>query len=361
MNGVRISRLPFRATLQTGRGGYTLLELAVGLIAVAALLAGTAATLVVATQAADTSIGPADDALDAQGAVVDLTGELRSAVQLTRRDADALQFTTTRRDEPVTIRYEWSGEKGGPLERTIDDGPTVAVLDDVHEFALRYGIEAVSVPGPPEELESKEQELMNHATENGGPDVVVSGSRWVGSYFQPSLPADALHWRVAAVELLLRREQTGQALSVQLCRPDGRRPGPVIEEASIQSDTLSADYSRVRVPFRNAVALDPAEGLFVVLLADGTDSPARVQCETGGDDEPRLFLVESADRGASWTARADGGMRFIASGTITTPGDPATITKNLLKTVEITLRVGDDARARVYTAVELLNAPEATP
>ena len=53
-------------------------------------------------------------------------------------------------------------------------------------------------------------------------------------------------------------------------------------------------------------------------------------------------------------------MEFYVYGTITTAGSPPENPLNYLTRVGIKLRLGTDARTRVQTAAQVLNAPEVT-
>ncbi|MDA1014319.1 MAG: hypothetical protein O3A00_07680 [Planctomycetota bacterium] len=124
-----------------GRGGFTLLELVASMISVGILLLGLMSTLIVASRATNLENTPAPAAIDSATVLEQLSSDLNSATGFVTWTGTAVEFTVPDRDNngsDETIRVEWSGNSGSPLQRKVNAGPLSTIADNVHNFSLEY-------------------------------------------------------------------------------------------------------------------------------------------------------------------------------------------------------------------------------
>ncbi|MCP4249581.1 MAG: prepilin-type N-terminal cleavage/methylation domain-containing protein, partial [bacterium] len=341
--------------------GYTLVELVLSLAIMSIVMAGTASVAVIASHALPSTESP--DRAVTRGCEVlrDIAGELLYATSITENSTAAVTFAVADRGHgaagPETVRYAWSGSPGDPLTRQYNGGSVVDLIQDVSEFDLSYDLKVVAEEQPSVDLEGAEIELSSHQSVNAGNSFSITASDWIGQYFQPSLPADAISWKVTRVmiEAQSRGQADGETL-VQL-RPaiSGNLPaGSVLEQLSMIESDLTTVYTWQEFSFANVSGLAPGSGLCLVLqhVADATSANVRFDNATGPG------CLDTGDGGSSWTYYGTRAMNYYVYGTVTTPSAPAAVTKQWLLSVGIKLRVGPDPATGVETAFQVLNEPE---
>ncbi len=122
---------------QTGRRGYTLIELITALLAASVLIAGLSSTIFIAVKASDTSLTPAAAAIKGNIAVTNLLADIEFAESFGEVSANSITFSVPDRDGDSiseTIRYSWSGTPGGSLTRQYNGGTVAKVVHDVYAF-----------------------------------------------------------------------------------------------------------------------------------------------------------------------------------------------------------------------------------
>ncbi len=136
------------------RGGYSLLELAVGLSAAVMLMGGMASAIVVSTQSlkvADTGAGARAVSTDVQR---DFLADIQRAISFSERTATAATFTVPDRTgdgRPETLRYAWSGVAGAPLTLQMNGGTIQSVAVNVQQWQLSYRTTSITAPVVPDE------------------------------------------------------------------------------------------------------------------------------------------------------------------------------------------------------------------
>lgn len=140
------------------RSGYTFIELVVTMASSAILMAGLASVLFISTKAITPDATATQDANRSSLALVQLTADLRLALDFTERTARAVTFTVPDRNsdgQPETLRYSWSGTSGHPLLYRYNSTAAVTLLADVRAFnltALTRTIAADSLAAPPNRI-----------------------------------------------------------------------------------------------------------------------------------------------------------------------------------------------------------------
>jgi len=354
------------ATTRMPPTGHTLVEMVAALAIVSILALGVGSAMLVASRAVDPDNRPRATHAAAQAAAR-LIRELEFATAFTERTTHAVTFTVADRDGDAaeeTIRYAWSGETGDPLTRALNGGTAVALLDDVRQCDLAYDLKSLTEQPDPTRNESAEQPLAAHEVAGEARNFAVQNDRWVGQYFDPSLTAGALSWRVTRVLVKARIHGADKGVAgVQLRLPDGSNHPTdiVLEEVPMYEDRLTDGYLWQEFTFSHAGGLPPSRGLCLVVAcirddADLCDVQYDGEGEEGGGNAGGL--LRTYDGGASWTRDAGACLLFSIHGTVTTTSEPEPVTRTWVRGVRLRLRAGPDASTAVESGVRVLNAPE---
>ena len=209
------------------RTGYTLIEMTVSLLISSILLMGMGTSIWMATQANNVQLGPFHASNQSSDAFARLSRELRYAKTI--NDAINLptmvEFTIADINGDTideTIRYEWSGIPGAPLERTFNANPPEVVVADIRNFNLIYETDTVAATGGGF-TESAEQQFIDVQGGSGSGEDVTS-SNWCGSHFTVSLPAEATSWNITRAQLLVTGKNPKDgvvSMQVRLADPGG--------------------------------------------------------------------------------------------------------------------------------------------
>lgn len=343
------------------QGAFTLVELILSVTIMGILMTGLASAIVIVTYAVPSDESPAIMVVEATEVSDQIVEELRTAIWITEHSATAVAFTVADRDGdhvPERIRYEWSGTPGDPLMREYNGGAAIAVLENVRDIALSYEIVSVSeeYPGPP--VESSEVLLSSYTGAADLKNFSIDQDKWIGQYFEPSLPGDALDWRVTKVEFEAKeRGATDGETLVQLrpADPNNLPTDTVLEQYTMYESDLGGSYAWREFNFSNAGGLTPGDGLCLVLqfvTADNHSANIRY------DDDWGAGRLDTEDGGGSWDIDSDRAMRHGIYGTYSTPGPPRTATRYYVTSIQLALQVGDESPAYLVTAAQTLNTPE---
>lgn len=123
------------------RSGYTLLELLIASATASILMAGSAGSIYIASQALNLDDGAAVEQANASIGINRVMDDLRHALAFTERTATAVTFTVPDRDgddRPEKIRYAWSGVAGTALGVSINDSAPSIVVQDVQTLNFDY-------------------------------------------------------------------------------------------------------------------------------------------------------------------------------------------------------------------------------
>jgi len=341
-----------------------LVELVLSMAVMTIVMAGTASVVLLASHALPSAESPARALAQSSDVVGEIAGELLYATSITEKSATAVTFTVADRGHgdpgPETIRYAWSGTTGHALTRQYNGETVLTVVEDVREFALTYDLTVVTEEFPPVENESAETLLVSHDTSVALTDLSLTDKNWIGQYFFPPLPADAIAWNVTRVKFMARIEGAAKGITaVQLRLPTaGNLPGStVLEEVLMYESALDPSYLWEEFSFASASGLSPTQGLCLVLAMNKKDTHlADVQYDSGAGSG----LLLTTNGGGSWTNYGSMSMLYYVYGTVTTTSLPDPVTRQWVRSVGITLRVGPAPSTRVETAVQVLNMPEVT-
>ena len=344
------------------RPGFTLMELLVSLTIATVLLGGIASAIVVAGHALPNRETDATQLAHGSDIADRIAGELFCATVFTERTANSVEFQVADRDgdlTPETIRYAWTGTPGDPLTRQQNSGAIVNLLDALQEFELSYDLKVVTEDPLPPGSESAETLLSSHVASNTGNSFSISSSDWIGQYFAPTLPADALSWRVTRVrfEAKSRGQANGETrIQLRSASASNLPESTIIEEHPMFEADLSNGYQWVEFPYSNVSGLAPGQGLCLVLQHVSGSKSANVRFDNSGSSG----CLETNDGGLSWTNWGMRAMNYYVYGTYITDGSGPPLSREWLLSAGIMLRIGSDPVTRVATATRVLNAPEVT-
>lgn len=345
----------------SARPAFTLVELVLSVAIMGVLMTGIAAALFIAGHALPDRQGSAGAITAGAEAADQIAEELRSALWITEHSATAISFTVPDRDAdgvPEAIRYEWSGTSGDALTRQYNGGSVVDLIEDVHEFDLAYDLKAVTEEYPGPVVESAEAGLSWYTGADDLRDFSIDQKKWIGQYFKPTLPGEAIGWRVTRVMFIAKsRGATDGETLVQLRPADasGLPTDTIFEQHTMYESDLRSYYTWREFAFSNVSGLAPDGGLCLVLqFATADKHSANIQY----DDDQGAGRLDTEDAGGSWDYESGKVMRHLIAGTYSTPGPPQTATRQYVTGVHVGLRAGDDPAAAVRTAAQTLNTPE---
>jgi hypothetical protein len=344
--------------------GLTIVELLVSIAVTVVLMLAIVSVMLIATHAFPDVNGPANATIVASEVAEQFATELQYAVSIKDYSTTMIEFTVADRnaDElPETIRYEWSGTPGDPLTRQYNGGTIVNVLDGVQQFeGVSREVELISSEEITPENESPEYPLSNYETPVTPADVAIKETVWVGQYFEPILPADAISWKVTRVIFMARRNGDAKGVTaVQLRLPNAfnRPTTTVLGEVPMYEESLSTSYLKQEFSFSNVSGLSPSQGLCLVLACRTSDTAlADVQYDNAGGSGG----LWTTDGGSTWIYLYNRSMLYKIYGTVTTVGEPQIENTYCLKAVGIKLRTTNDEQSAVYAGTNVLNKPEVT-
>jgi prepilin-type N-terminal cleavage/methylation domain-containing protein len=346
-----------------GGAGFTLAELVVALAVTSIIMVAIGSTILIAGMALPDSQKFADATINAAAAADRLAAELQYGVSFTERSANAVTFTVADRNGDAvdeTIRYAWSGTPGGSLTRQYNNGRAVGLLGGVYDFSLAYDVTAATTTQTTAGTESGQVLLATYSAILNLTDFPIQNLQRYAEYFMPVFPPNTVSWKVTSVQFNARRASgtTGQA-SIELQLPtSGNNPcGVVLEQQTLLESTLLTSYTPQTFSYTHVSGLSPGRGLCVVIDWVNDTTACRIQGRGSGAAPANSQLLESTDRGASWSAQAGKSLLFSVYGTITTAGTPQVQTVYNLKGVRIALKAGRIANPTVYSAARVLNAP----
>ena len=342
------------------RPAFTLLELMVAMAIVSIIMVAIGSTVLIAASAVPNGDSAAEETIEISRVVNGIADELRTAVHITDRSANAVTFTLADRTGdalPEVLRYEWSGTSGDPLTRQFNLGTAITVLENVQQFDLTYETRQVAeqYPGPP--IEGAEIEMASDPSASDSTDFSIDDNDWIGQYFKPTLPADAASWSVTRV--LFRAKYgdgtTGETL-VQL-RPADVSSLPtdtILEQYSMYESALPSSYAWQEFSFSNVNGIPPSQGLCLVLQWVSDNYSAKIEYDNAGGSD----RLKTSDGGSSWTRSNSRSMVHYVYGKVTTgPGPNQTITRDHIGDVRVTLLAGDSS-SLLETSAQTLNTPE---
>jgi prepilin-type N-terminal cleavage/methylation domain-containing protein len=343
------------------KSAYTLIELVMAMAVFTVLLGGVSASLFIAAR----SVPGEDDAtfamVDGSRAADRLADELKSALWLIEHTATAVTFTVPDRNAdhmPERIRYAWSGTAGGPLTRSYNGATAVNVIESVESLGFDYTAKSTAETYPGPLIESAETLLAAYETPVNSQEFDIKTSEWIGQYFPPALPADAVSWKVTRVQVSAKYKGATEGITaVQLRTPGtGNLPSTtVLEQQFMDEANLTSSYAWTQFAYSTVKGLDPHTGLCLTLIMNVDDAHVATVQYDGNAGSNRL---QTKSGEGNWAIASTESMLYRVYGTYSYYGPDQTATREHVTGVRIALQpTGDDSTALITTAY-LLNRPE---
>lgn len=347
-----------------GRHGVALLEVVVSASAAAVLFAGMATAVMLSLRAGDSSIGPYSKCRSAAEAAAQITRELQHATAFNSTISNATRVEFTMPDQngdgaAETVRYSWSGAAGAPLERRFNGGVAETILPSVQSLSFRYLTR--TVPPAPVAVEGSEAQYLNQTT---SPFFTlwsnITASNSYGEYFAPTLPTDAVSWRITRVQIALDTTSTSQGIPLIQVRKADQAKAPTSEILG-QAIAAESDFTGAwhEVSFPAAGPFKPSEGACIVIADGNGTSEAACSVRVGffSTSSPSTHALISSN-GTSWTAMtsSDLWVRVWGKSTTETPGTG--VSRYFRTGVDVTIQTGPSASTAVTTSVQTVNQPE---
>lgn len=366
------------------RHGFTLMELVAAMATASFLMAGMMSAIFLAIRAADTN-SATSLAISGSLTLEDITAELRDAVYFKQRTATSVMFTVPDRDndgDVETIRYSWSGTAGDPLMREYNGSTAVAVLDDVHAFALVYNVQTNAISSklllvvPDEDNLDTDDAAKKSAMEGWGYAVTPVTAK------RPDTELDALAAMSDAI--YISENILSSNLNTKL---NDATAGIVNEEAALHDDlelssSGAGSYSSTVIHISdNAHYITSPYSIGSLTIASSSQTLVRMS----GTPAPDLDVV-AKDAGGSITTlaivgpggRLDDGSPAAGPRLNTPVGNNFTFSalnstglallqrvmdwaagKYVVTSVGVTLQIGSDSGSAMQTATEIRSQPRA--
>ena len=364
------------------RSAATLVELIAGLSITAVLMGGLLSAVTLASRAIPSPEDPLADAMEASHAAEQIAADLYCARLFSKTTATAVEFSVADRG---TISYSWAGTPGDPLAWRYGGDPEVELVPDVHEFNVTYGVETVSETTIVDGTVESDEIALAYFDGWGGvtptlQTYLLGSNTWVSEYFEVTPPADAEALRFTRARVMLSHIGTppsaGVNVSMHHALGDGSRipNGDTIgTPGNIPGGALTTTPFWAEVTFSpNVTVTDLTQTAYCLQVHVGDPAPSPFYpaylsyyyAKTAPDDG--LYMRWTDDGGGSWDPRSNQinqqDLRFYLWGRYKTGGtQEVTVDRFYLKRVRLALQVGNNAAARIETAVPILNAPEVTP
>lgn len=372
---------------RTPTRAFTMVEMVVTLAIMTLLISAMASAVVLAGRAV-----PDEDDLSirvARGveALDRLRADLGEAIEITETGDAAVEITVPDRgqegDGPETIRYAWSGKAGDPLTLSLNGGTPAVVCADVHAFSIEYTYTDLPLNSAPRVMliagnktspSADDQDRLALLQSWGFPVEVFDGSDSLSELRIGEQNADVVYL-------------TGAADLLGLFSSAAWVTDPVVSESAASNDDLgiaSANFTLLKAdntitdtdhtitsPFPLG-SFRVADGLMMLNYSSGLAPGAR---ELASFDGVNSSLI-AVDRGATLTDGSASPTRRVAMpwgdgllfdfGLLT--DDALTMLRRALvwaatpigvRTVTVTMQVGEDAANTVEATITLHNLPGA--
>lgn len=349
------------------RGGYTLIELIVAVVASSFLIMGLGSSIFIATKIVDPG-RRTQQILDGSDAVRQINDELRYANYIIDRSETAIEFVIHDRTgdgQADRIRYEWTGTAGAPLTKTINDSDSATIVASVEYLNFDYIVDSTTEQFETPPIESAEMVLTEYLGATFLSTFRITENNWIGQYTEPalfnvnSLPSDTISWTVTKAEVRARYTDSGGNgeawVRIRPATGDNKPATTVVDEAVLSESSLSGSYANHTLTFSNQVALAPTDSICLTVEHKANGDAADIEYDEINDN----WRVVTTTGGATWYHPPyQDSLRHRIYGKYIQPSNTVeTVTRQYLKAVAITLQVGEPDTT-VVTEGNVLNQPE---
>lgn len=364
---MRLRRFHCPALATVRRSGFTLLEVAAGLIASAFLVAGLGGSLYLATQANRTDLGPFRNSSAAAFALDEVTRELSYATKVRSvtpgRNIEVEVPDRTGDGLAEVVRYQWSGTAGAPLQRQFNGGTTSNVAAALQVFDLQTTSRTVTEQMIGDTTNTSGQALWydKSSSQFFESSTSLDFGEGVGTDFLPKLPEGAATWTLQRVDV--RCQQNGTASGVAKARiwtADGnRKPATLLAEQTINEWNLDTSYNWYTVNFSPAPTVSVSQRVCITFqYSSGSNTVIQIREDAFGVGLP-FWRLSTSNGGASWGQMTDRAPYLRVYGIYTYPmGGIVDVNRTYQTSVSFEAQSGTDSTARMTSSARLRNQVE---
>jgi hypothetical protein len=363
------------------RLGYSLVELAMTLPAIAVLTLGMSAAVLVSVRSIPQPGSLITANTEATRVLERLERDLRCATEILVRNPSEVQFRVPDRDndgQPETIRYSWSGVAGDAVLRQFNSNPVETIFSQTANFRLEYGIESVTREVVQRNVETSPEVLLSSGPNWGvtpSIDVIMNINRnsWAACIFNlsPQIPLDLSRLRITRVEFLSRRNSVG-VIRVGIYRVAvgllPRLTFPVGTPVAFSTTSMPPmAWLSTSVALGSDTWIDDGCRRFVLLISStAANTPLQLRCKYS-DSAPASDLSTlrfTSNQGVSWQPdqsvwnRAD--LYYGIYGQYErTVVSQAIETIQQVRSIRVVLNSATNQSVRIDASIGLLNQPRA--
>jgi prepilin-type N-terminal cleavage/methylation domain-containing protein len=344
--------------------GFTLVELTLALVIISLLMLSVQSVLALASRLAPGGKNPTTATTSVAKGIEMLNFDLPYATSIVARSSTSISFTVPDRTgdgQPETIRYSWAGTSGAGLVRTVN-GSDATIVSKVASFDLQYDTDATTTQNY---TDSAETLLNNYDSLLSLGDCDIDSSNWVGQYFTPTLPSNAVSWRVTRVKIKAKPHGTSLGETrIQVRRAKNGLPTAITDETVMYETNLSSllgipTYAWQEFVLPGTYNFSPSEGACLVCQwqkdTDACDIQAQTLLATGANSN----LVKTSDGGATWSTVSAQDLMFYVYGTYKTPS--TTSTTYTLRRVRVKIASSSDPNVVLYATYPIINPQQVLP
>lgn len=351
-----------------GRGGFTLVETSVGLVASAVLLAGLGSSIFMVSRANQTDIGTFRHVNASASTLTTMSREVAYARKLRQFTTDrSIEFEVADRTgdgADDVIRYEWSGTPGSPLQKFFNGGSPHNVLASAQAFSLGRTTQTKTlqelVPGTVESGEMKWVEQNGGLLESA---YSLDANEIIGTDFQPQLPAGATSWSVSRVEVMCQSSGVlNGTVRAWLATTDAqRKPVSTFTNRTINEASLPASMGWYSFPVGGTHQFAPNQRICILFwFWGGTDTAMEIRI-----DEDLLlqgtattWKITSTNNGSTWSQSTDDDLLIRIYGKCVYPvSKVGSVEREFTTAVSVDVQSAAAADSQMRTSVRIGNRP----
>ncbi len=362
------------------RRGVTLIELVLSLTVATMIMGSVVSAVVMSSRALPDPNDPLVTTVASYDLLDLIAGDLYAAESFTVRNANTVEFTVADRNNDAaseTIRYQWSGIAGDPLQRIYNGNVPTDLASNVYAFDLSYLTRSQSEPVYQQTATLQSEVLL--ASFDGWSGVIsttnlnpINGTAWLSEYFTVTAPSGATQLTFTRAVVMMSRNSVAPAsFSVGIHRPVavGQNEPAFLSigpSTSVPGSSLTTLPLWTEILFTGVTATDPARDDYCLVLK-GNEPTSVFAGSLASNTAPAdsTMQLRSIDAGATWkpatAARNNNDLRFNVYGYFTmSMSVQAASVRNFLHTVRVGIQIGTDPTGRTERAAGILNEPEVT-
>jgi hypothetical protein len=275
---------------------------------------------------------------------------------VTATDAIEFQLSDQTGDGAAeTVRYEWSGTAGGPLQRIFNNGTPEVILTGVQLFRVDPQVQVLTSQGPV--VQSDSQQWISQTSSFFSNTTSIYKNQGIGTDFLPTLPTGVISWSIDSVQLRCSRHgSTDGVIRARITQADdSRQPAQLIDEVLVNESSLSSSLNWTTISFSNASTLSPGQRACVIFLGkSGSNEVMDVQVLAWSFFSTDTWLLSSSN-GSNWSQDQTSDLAIKINGKYRSQNSIETA---YCQTVGVRLQPASNVNSTVQTRIRTYNQPK---